>query len=67
MRPGDLRRFKMTKNTYDSFHARMVGKCFVIVRVYGGGWIDILVDGVIDEGWGMSFLLTYTEAIDEAG
>lgn len=64
MKVGDLRRMKETKSILDPDHARMSGKLFMIIRIYGGGWTDILVDGIIDAGWGMGFLLEHSEAID---
>ena len=66
MKPGDLYQFKMTKSIYDTNHGQMVGKCFVVVR-NDDGWVDILVDGKIDKGWGQGFLLDHTEHIDETG
>ena len=65
MKPGDLRKFKDTKSIYDADHGQMVGKLFVVVSVYGGGWVDIMVEGVLDTGWGLGFLLEHTEPVSE--
>lgn len=67
MKPGDLYQFKMTKSIYDADHGQMVGKPFVIVSIYDGCWVDILVDGRLDTGWGQGFLLEHTEAVNEVG
>lgn len=64
MKVGDLRRMRETKSIHDPDRARMAGKLFMIIRIYGGAGADILVDGIIDAGWDLGFLLEHSEAID---
>jgi hypothetical protein len=72
MKPGDLRRFRDSLFALGADHVE--GSTFMVLRVTerteGETWrwfVDILLDGMQEEGLGYNWVMDSSEVISEAG
>ena len=69
MKPGDLRRFK-TPIRFSTDSTLSTGRLFVVVNIpedRSGILVDMLVDGQLEEGWDLHWVLENSEPVDAAG
>ena len=74
MKPGDLRRFTVNdlNAAWPAGERWSVGDVFVVLEVVQPRsafpkQVTFLVGDRIEEGWGLPWIMTYSEALDETG
>ena len=64
MKPGDLRRFH--DDAFFANEKEFNGKLFLILSVNFNG-VDILMNGILDDGWSERIIEDWSEPVNEAG
>lgn len=71
MKAGDLRRFDDMSNSGNHDDRRVSGKIFMIVETGSlrddDCWANILIDGQIDKGWSLDWLVACSSRVSDAG
>jgi len=62
MKPGDLRRFR--DDAFRLGDVRFNGKLFLVLSV-DFDWVDIVADGIVDDGWSQRIIEESSEPVSD--